>query len=711
MSFTFDGLGTGLNTSEIIRQLMSIERIPIQRMETRKAEFQKDVDAFNSLSSKLGTAKTSASSLLSSFGFARHTATSSDEDAMAVSANANAAPGSLTVKVMQLATTHQLSSGGFASDTTVVGAGTATIAAGLSALGISNVAADGAATAGKHEFAVTSSDGSGAVITVDGHENVVSAADLGSGSVVVSDGNGGSYTLTTAASLTVGEGSASVIRGTATTSLKDLASQINGVSGGATAQVLNLGGGTDPYRLVLTAKDSGTEGAISADLSGFSGFGGGLSDLTAAADATIQIGEGAGALTATRSSNTVNDLLSGVTMELTKADPTKDVTVTVGRDLDSVVDSIKKFVEGVNGVVGEIKKHTSYDAENRKAGPLFGNSSVRRLQSGIQNAMSVLRTEGDFRTLGSIGISSKSDGTYELDEAKLRGAMEANFGDVVDLLARTVEADDSRVSLVTASSATANGTYGVVVTTAAEQAAKASNAFGTLGADETITVRVGSTEVAYTASAGSNATSVANGLNNALVAAGLDVRATEDAGTVVLASVGYGSSAAFDVKSSATGGTGFDGGAGADTYTTYTGVNVAGTIDGETATGIGQTLTGSAGSPKGLALKITATAADVSGAGGSLSLGDVTFANGLFGSFTSFADAARDPDGILDAARTGAEASQRDWQSRIDARELRLEAIETRYRRQFTALERVIANLNNQGQWLAGQMAGLSNLR
>lgn len=707
--FAVDGLSTGLNTTEMIRQLMAIERLPVQRLEATRDRYRAEADAYGSVVSAVAEARSALTGLINASGYRKNTASSSDESLLRVTAGPGASPGALTLRVNQLATSHQLVSGGVSSDTTVVGAGTLTIAAGLSRLGITHVAADAGVSAGAVTVSVTSADADGAVIVVDGHENVVSSADLSTGSVTVSDGAGGTYTLTVAATLTVGDGSVSVVRGTSTTTLRELADLVATTAEGATAQVLNLGGtGSDPWRFLVTATGSGTAGALSVDVAGFSGLSGPLSEVTAAVDAQVQIGTGAAALVATRSTNTINDLVSGVTLELTGADAGTDVTVTVARDVEALVDAVTGAVDALNAVLTRVADLTDYDPESKTAGTLLGSSTLRTLTAGIHSALAAVVGTGDHPTLGSLGITLGTDGLYAVDESTLREAIETDHDGVVSLLARSMTATDSRVRYSTATALTTAGTYAVVVTTAPEKASVRGASFTSLPAEETITVRMNGTEVSYTAAAGSNPTSVANGLTAAFAEAGFGLVATVDTDRVVITTSTYGSGATFDIKTSTTGGTGLDNGAGAGVWSTYTGVDVAGTIGGQAAAGAGNLLTASGGDPEGLRISVDVTPTEVSDAGGSLDLGTVTYSPGVLGSLAAYLDRVRDPDGLLDAAVDGANRRADDTEDRIAAYERRLEQVELRYRRQFTALESLMGALANQRQWLAGQLAGLT---
>ena len=193
-------------------------------------------------------------------------------------------------------------------------------------------------------------------------------------------------------------------------------------------------------------------------------------------------------------------------------------------------------------------------------------------------------------------------------------------------------------------------------------------------------------------------------INSDLDSAGItQVRASvEDIGggnqAIGLATTSYGSGESFIVSGAPFGLNG-----------TYTGTDVAGTIGGEAATGSGRTLIADSGSPEGLQVLITATQSEVSGAGGSLSLGDVVLSSGMMGALDTFLDAAEGAGGKIARARDA-------WQSQITLADERIEILEDRIDRkeallvkQFAALETAMSTLSSQAAWLASQLGAQSS--
>jgi flagellar hook-associated protein 2 len=128
------------------------------------------------------------------------------------------------------------------------------------------------------------------------------------------------------------------------------------------------------------------------------------------------------------------------------------------------------------------------------------------------------------------------------------------------------------------------------------------------------------------------------------------------------------------------------------------GRDIAGTLGGRPATGAGQRLTGS-----GLAVDVSGTA---SGA-----RGEVRYALGFAARIDAFVDRMVAGDGAL-AARTGGIQRSIDGLDRDRGNVLRrLDAIETRLRAQFVALDSTLASMTATSSYLQQQLAALPKLQ
>jgi len=624
--FNIGGLASGLDTSSIISSVLDVERIPIQQLESRRADHQVEDNAWQAIKARYSAIRTALDALDSQSDFNKFAvATSSNTAAVTVKTSGAATPGSISFTVDQLAANHQVASAtNFSGLDDLVGAG---------------------------EFTIT-----------------VAGTDR---------------TITT----------------TSDTTLAQLAAEINNLDADVSASAISVDGTN--YKLLVSADDTGdvntftTSGTV-ASLST-------IDIIQQGQDAQITVGSGAGALTLSRASNTVSDLLGGVTIELT-ATSASAVTVSAGRDVSAATDAIKTLVDEVNATLDIIGEATRYSPEADSGGPLVGNGTARSLALDLRSAISgfVNPNSSDFPIASSVGISLNRDGTFDLDESKLQGALETDFDEVVGLLVEGGNAADPRLGYVAAGSSTVEGDYEVVVTQAATRAQATSGVFASPAADATFQIIIGETSVDVSVTAGQAIGDVVSAINSALSAAGAttvsaDAINVSGSDYIQLNHSSFGSGASFQVLG--------------DPFSlagTYTGTDVAGTIGGEAATGSGQSLTANAGSPEGLIVRVSASAADVSGAGGSLSLGDITYARGVFGSLDVTVGYAEGADGRIARAQD-LTASQIDLiDDRIEVLEDRLDRREAMLIRQYAALETAMATLQSQSAWLSSQLAALN---
>jgi flagellar hook-associated protein 2 len=88
-------------------------------------------------------------------------------------------------------------------------------------------------------------------------------------------------------------------------------------------------------------------------------------------------------------------------------------------------------------VVDAINSVSSYDAESRQAGPLFGDAGVRNVVYQLRRELtaSVTGLNGQFDMLNQIGVTAELNGKLSVDAAKLDAAFAADFDGVGELFA------------------------------------------------------------------------------------------------------------------------------------------------------------------------------------------------------------------------------------------------------------------------------------
>ncbi|ENY71397.1 lateral flagellar capping protein LafB [Aeromonas diversa] len=207
--------------------------------------------------------------------------------------------------------------------------------------------------------------------------------------------------------------------------VKDLVSQINNATGNDKVRA-SLVRNNGEVNLVLASRESGIKNAITIDFSGDPASALGQAtlarkDITAAQDAIVTMGSGPGAIAITSASNKLENVVEGLTINLTKAQKAGDAAlqITVSQDTETVTGALKKFVESYNGLVDELGKLTASDPKN--PGALSGDSSTRALKSKLANSV---RDLPDGMSLASLGIKTDRNGKLSFSESDFNKALE-----------------------------------------------------------------------------------------------------------------------------------------------------------------------------------------------------------------------------------------------------------------------------------------------
>lgn len=498
----------------------------------------------------------------------------------------------------------------------------------------------------------------------------------------------GSITLTKSGqspvSINVGDGS-----------LSSVAAAINGAGQGLTATTVQVG--ANEYRLQVVSNTTGAASQFTLDLGGGSALGA-MGQLTAGQDSTITVGDPlSGGYTITNASNTLTGIVPGLTVQL-KAESATAVTVGVTRDVEGFADRMQKMVDAANVVMAQVKSSTAYNADTKQASPLAGDPTARNVAMTLRDAVSSMVGSSGL-SAGVFGLQLTKEGSFTFDRAKFIEKFSANPDEVVSTFAQMSSSTDATVRFSSASAGAVAGTYAVHLTQAAEQATE--NAFvGQLpaAADSTVKFRIGTTEATVSVTTGDTDTVLAEKMNTAFSTAGLSLTATVEGGGIAVRTNAHGAGVTFDVS--------YDGGG---MWTTRTGTDVAGTINGATATGNGQVLslpTSDATLP-GFTLVVTATAAQVTSQGGDF--GTVTYAPGVASRMLSAVDDMTDLiDGTVTSAAGAVQRRIDEYTKQISDWDRRLAARESALRLQFANLDTLLGQMKNQSSYLASQIASLS---
>lgn len=262
------------------------------------------------------------------------------------------------------------------------------------------------------------------------------------------------------------------------TSLDQIAKKINEAKGDVVAEVMTIEDGK--HKLVLTSKKTGDAGEMTVKVQGNTDL---ADKFTTAAKPPETAPQNAIILLnkkeVERSSNTIKDLISNVTLELKEVsesdsstptpggDPIyKEESLTITEDTSKVKTLIEEFVKNYNSYLSTVASATKYTPPDRDSnsdelaqpdptnGALFSDGSLRRLTTQLKATVTGSYPEvGDvIQTLGKIGITVTFDGktgdertgalgTLTIDNKKLDAALKDNIKEVEALFLGKGEAE------------------------------------------------------------------------------------------------------------------------------------------------------------------------------------------------------------------------------------------------------------------------------
>jgi len=308
---TFGGLASGLPTQDLIEQLLTLERRPIDLLGTQREQLNGRLAIFNDLDQKTRALRDRLRGLdnLALLGgtpsaneeFSRFTATSTNDDVVTATASGTASSASLRVRVTDLAAAERQVSQGFATLDTTVGRGTFSIRVGA---------------------------GPTTNVIIDGTNNTVSG----------------------------------------------FVQAINEADAGVTASILNDGSGT-PFRVVIQSDTTGAANELTLGNGLSGGTTPAFLITQEAANASILIDpDGANPITVESATNTFSDILTGVTLRVERESAVNtSELIEVEADVDAVVDSISGLVSSFNAVIDVIQGQFDVDPTTNRGGLLIGD--------------------------------------------------------------------------------------------------------------------------------------------------------------------------------------------------------------------------------------------------------------------------------------------------------------------------------------------------
>ena len=663
------GVGSTLDVNSLVTQLMTAEQKPLTDLAKKEAKYQAQLSAYGSLKGALSTFQNSVATLASATNFSTMAASPTDTTITSTSAFSTAMAGNYSINVTQLAQSQKLQSNtGFATSNATLGTGTLTISFGTYKTSGTPPATSFELNKDRATKTITIGTGQG---SLSGVRDAINAANVGISANIVNDGEAlGNHLVITSTNTGI------------TNALRIAVADTSDSSD------------TDSLGLSQLAYDSTTQNmAVPLGME--------------AKNALLSID----GISISKSSNTVTDAITGVTLKLLKVGTT---SMTVARDTSAIGSSLQSFVNSYNNIKKTITDLSQYNLASKTASTLTGDSAINSLTSQLRGVFNAALTTagGGLKTLSDIGITFQKDGTLALNTNKMNTILNDSTKDVSTLFAAVGKPQDSLIKFNSSTTDTKNDIYAINVSRLASQGNVTGGATGAPAGVFTIsdtnnslnlnidgvTASIKLANGTYT-NASDLAAEVQSKINgvSALSSSNISVAVTSTGGALNVTSNRYGSGSTIENISGTASSTIF----GTVNYANNTGHDVAGTIGNVAATGSGQTLIGS-GNAKNLSIDITG---GITG-----SRGSVNFARGYAYELKNLVGNILSSNNLIDSRVSGINTSIKGISTQRDQVSLHLAAIEARYRKQFTALDVMLSGMKQTSSYLTQQLANLPTL-
>ncbi len=286
-------------------------------------------------------------------------------------------------------------------------------------------------------------------------------------------------------------------------SLNDIAANINQLNSGATATGVSasvMKVGANDFRLILASDTTGATGfsltgtaldaagTLAGLKLGSAGQANALQTLQPAQDAQLSID----GLAITRTTNTITDALSGVTLSLKQADAGVTVNMTIGVDTAALQGNVQSFVDAYNSLQTLISDQFKFDANTGVGGVLAGDPLLTTIQSALSSRLlqTVPGLTSDKNSLVMIGVEPDAQGVLTINPDRFDTFLANDPNAIRDLFVATGTTDNNKLQFLTQGLNTPSGTYSANIT----QAATLASLTGTtdlsvlLAANETVTI-------------------------------------------------------------------------------------------------------------------------------------------------------------------------------------------------------------------------------
>ncbi|QOW20124.1 flagellar filament capping protein FliD [Lysobacter ciconiae] len=225
-------------------------------------------------------------------------------------------------------------------------------------------------------------------------------------------------------SITVGDGEAIEVEiAEGKGSLAEIRDAINAKAGGKEVTATLVRGDSGDV-LVLASTKTGTDGRMQISTSGGDGglealasSGGTMTVADAGNDARVLID----GISRTSSSNRLDEAIDGITIDLTKAKPGENSSLSLTSDASPLKASMLSFISAYNTALSALRTQSASGGESSSGAPLSGDSAPRSITQSLRGAISA-----NYAQLAELGLKTGVDGSLSLDGSKFDTAIAAD---------------------------------------------------------------------------------------------------------------------------------------------------------------------------------------------------------------------------------------------------------------------------------------------
>ena len=408
--------GSGLNVTQIVDALVDAERVPKQKqIDEAKETATVKISALGSLKNELSVFQTNASTLDGQIGLALSSSTSNVS--LSRTDSSLASEFSHTINVANIAKSQVLNfnnnGSGFASTTANIGIDQLTLEFGTWS---------GSSFSANSDYSTTTL-------------NLVAGA----------------------------------------TSLTDVRDAINNAAIGVTASIIEVS--DNNYSLMVKSVEGASQSLrvrsyLSSSENNVLKYNPG--DVASLADTATQVVAATNAsftvdgVSITRGTNTITDLFSGVTVELSdvsSSDLNTNQTISSQYSEADALTTLETVVSEINFLLSFLKEQSKPGSNGEDGGPLHNDHFIRFTENKIKNLTStaIVGYDDDSVYLSNFGVVTELDGTLSIDQTRFKEYFAANpqhFAAVTTSMIRTGDAG------ITGSASTdlyTPGVYGLVI--------------------------------------------------------------------------------------------------------------------------------------------------------------------------------------------------------------------------------------------------------